>query len=85
MGSVNDSPYFRDVVSPDGRLYSYSLCGSFTERECKDAAVCLEDNTGATRLIGSAVQPQFTYDEITTETVIGYSAGEIWEIHTFVY
>ena len=85
LSGSKDSPFFHDVLSPDGLLYSYSPCGSFTEVDCKDAAVCLKDNTGATRLIGSAVQPQFTYDEITTYTVIGYTAGDIGETHTFVY
>ena len=83
-GSV-DTPFFYDVLSPDGLLYSYSPCGSFTEGVCKDAAVCLKDNAGTTRLIGSAAQPQYTYDEVTTETVIGYTAGEIGQTHTFVY
>ena len=85
LSGTGDNPFFKDVLSPDGLLYSYSPCGSFTEGECKGAAVCLKDNTGQTRLIGSAQQPQYTYDEITTDTVIGYTAGDFGQTHTFVY
>lgn len=86
LGTLNGAPHFQNVKSPDGLFYSYSPCGSFAEGDCKDAAICLKSSAGETRTIGSAtLQPQFTYDEITTDTVIGYTAGEIGETHTFVY
>ena len=86
LGNKDGTPRFKDIPSPDGLLYSYNPCGGFSEGVCNNATVCLKSTSGETRMIGSAaLTSQFTYDEITTETVIGYTAGEIGQTHTFVY
>lgn len=86
LGNKDGSPRFKDVPSKDGYLYSYNPCGPFTEFSCVNAAVCRKDRaTGKTEMTGAAEMPQFTYDELTGDTVIGYTAGMLGNIHTFVY
>ncbi|XP_045169679.2 uncharacterized protein LOC123532334 [Mercenaria mercenaria] len=86
LGNTDGSPRFKDVLSKDGYEYSYNPCGPFTEFSCGNAAVCRRDRaTGKTEMTGSAEMPQFTYDEQTGDTVIGYTAGALGNVHTFVY
>ena len=82
LGNKDGTPRFHDVQPPDGLMYSYNPCGVFTEGDCKDVAVCLKSSSGETCMIGSAAQPEFSYDEIMTRTFIGYSDGQT---ATFVY
>lgn len=86
VGKNDGTARFQDVLSKDGYLYSYNPCGPFTEFSCINAAVCRKDRiTGKTEVTGYAEMPQFTYDELTGDTVIGYTAGALGNVHTFVY
>ncbi|KAL4222064.1 hypothetical protein ACF0H5_018106 [Mactra antiquata] len=86
IGKGDNSPRFQDIPSPDGYLYSYNPCKPFTEFSCGKAAVCRKDRfTGKTEMIGASEMVQFTYDELTGDTVVGYTAGALANIHTFVY